>query len=120
MDIFCDGGLKKVCVVLDNQTIIKKVNGTNNENEYRALILALGYAKDGDAIYSDSQLIVNQTINNWKVKAANLYALNLEAKLLYLEKEVTIEWISRDWNKAGWVLEGNTSNYKKERFSLLQ
>ena len=120
MDIWCDGGLKEICVVLDKQTVVEKVAGTNNENEYRAMILALQNAIDGDTIYSDSMLIVMQTIGKWKVKAQHLFELNQEAQKLYKSKNIKIEWTSRDWNKAGWILEGNTSNYKKEKFERLQ
>lgn len=120
MKIYCDGGLKEICVVYNDQTIIQKVNGTNNENEYRAMLLSLSKAKDGDTIYSDSMLIVMQTIGRWKLKAHHLFELHEKAKQLYKSKNVKIEWISRDWNKAGWVLEGNTSNYKKEKYEFLQ
>lgn len=120
MELWCDGGLKEICVTNSKGIVtIVKTEGTNNENEYKAMILALEKANDGDIIYADSQLIVNQITKGWKVKAQNLYKLNLEAIRLYKSKNVKIEWVSRDWNKAGWILEGNTSSYKKEKFEFL-
>lgn len=119
---FCDGGMKKICVCNDaGKVIVRKVRGgTSNCNEYKSMILALEKANDGDKIYADSQLIVNQITKGWKVKAQNLYKLNLEAIRLYKSKNVEIEWVGRDWNKAGWILEGNTSSYKKEKFEFLR
>lgn len=121
MEIWCDGGLKNLCVTNSAGKVeIIETEGTCNENKYRAMIHALEQANDGDTIYSDSQLIVNQITRNWKVKAINLYALNGKAMDIYKSKNIKVEWVSRDFNKAGWILEDQTGNYKKNKFELLQ
>lgn len=56
---------------------------TNNEAEYRALLLALAEARRAGAseltIFSDSQLLVEQLVGRYRVKAQNLKPLYLEA-----------------------------------------
>jgi ribonuclease HI len=121
MNYYCDGSLKEICVTNDNgEVFIEQIEGTNNENEYRSMILALEKAKDNDMVFADSQLIVNQLTKGWKVKAQHLYGLYAKAMNLLKEKKITIEWVSRDFNRAGWILEGRTGNYKKEKFELLK
>lgn len=107
MELWCDGGLDRICVTNDKgEVFIEKIDGTNNENEYRAMILALNKSTDGDIIYADSQLVVNQLTKNWKVKKAHLMPLYCEALKLIKAKKVIIEWVCRDMNRAGWILEG--------------
>lgn len=61
---------------------------TNNEAEYRALIAALTdlASSCGDPslasvrVYGDSQLVLRQLRGEWKVRAANLRPLYLEAR----------------------------------------
>ena len=56
---------------------------TNNEAEYRALLLALDAARRAGAtelvIFSDSELLVHQLNGRYRVKAANLKPLFAEA-----------------------------------------
>jgi ribonuclease HI len=56
---------------------------TNNEAEYRALLLALDAARRAGAteltVYSDSELLVHQMNGRYRVKAANLKPLFAEA-----------------------------------------
>lgn len=60
---------------------------TNNEAEYRILIALLGNLlhdrvdpeKPQTDIYTDSQLLVGQLTQGWKVKANNLLSLHKEA-----------------------------------------
>ena len=107
MQFWCDGGLHNICVTNDNgEFFLEKIDGTNNQNEYRSMILALTKASNGDTIYADSQLVVNQLTKNWKVKKAHLYPLFCEAKKLLESKTINIEWVSRDFNRAGFILEG--------------
>ena len=121
MEYWVDGGLKEICVTDSNGDVkIIHVTGTNNENEYRAMIYALEQAKDGDTIYADSALVVNQLTKGWKVKAQHLYSFYNKAKEILKTKKINIEWVSRDFNRAGWILEGNTSNYKRDKFELLR
>ena len=121
MNYYCDGSLKKICVTdEDGHVFIEDIDGTNNENEYRAMILALKKANQDDTIFADSLLIVNHLLGLWKLKASHLYPLFCEAKKLLEERGCKIEWVSRDFNRAGWILEGLGSNYKKEKFELLR
>ena len=107
MNWFCDGGLHRICVCNEvGEVFIEKVDGTNNENEYRSMILALKKAKDEDYVFADSQLVVNQLTKNWKVKTPHLFPLFYEAKNLLKDKKIIVEWVSRDLNRAGHILEG--------------
>lgn len=107
MNWFCDGGLHKICVCNEGgEVFIEKVDGTNNENEFRAMIFALGKVQDGDYIFADSQLVVQIVTDKWKVRKAHLKPLYNEAKELLKDKKIFIEWISRDFNLAGHILEG--------------
>ena len=87
--------------------------GTNNIAEYQALILALTYlkhaAKDEQyvSVKSDSQLVVYQFNGYWKCKNATLRryldrALQLAEEIPQL---LTLEWIPREQNLAGHLLE---------------
>jgi ribonuclease HI len=78
---------------------------TNNDMEYGAVIMALMLCRDGDTIYSDSQLVVNQVVNNWKVNALNLKEKNKLAKQLLKERDAKLVWIPREQNLAGKVFE---------------
>lgn len=121
MEFWCDGGLKQICVTDDAGNVyLENIRGTNNENEYRAMILALEKAKDGDNIYADSRMVVNQITKGWRVHAIHLYPLYVKAIKLFKSKRVNIEWVSRSWNRAGWILEGQTGDYKTDRFQKLR
>ncbi len=78
---------------------------TNNEMEYAALISALKHAKPKDALFTDSQLLVGQVCQGWKVKALHLKPLVDEAKRLFSEKRVSLTWVPREKNKAGKLFE---------------
>jgi ribonuclease HI len=78
--------------------------GTNNQAEYKALIKGL---EELSKIYSgkllvrgDSQLIINQLKDDWKVKKEELIPLYAEVKLLESRfQKIEYEWISRNENK---------------------
>jgi ribonuclease HI len=107
MQWWSDGGLHRICVTNDDGKVwIEKVDGTSNENEFRAMILALTKAVDGDIIFADSQLVVNELIKNWKCRKAHLMPLYCQAKKILSGKKIEIEWVSRNFNRAGWILEG--------------
>lgn len=107
MTYFCDASPSKLCVVESDtgKVFFEDFKGTNNEAEYAAMILCLEKANEGDTIYADSQLVVSQLTKGWKVHSANLYPFYKKAMELYRNKKVTIEWVSRDNNEAGWLLE---------------
>ena len=76
---------------------------TNNVAEYRALLAALEWAKRGghDRLHlrSDSLLLVQQMLGNYKVKNAGLQPLHAKARLLAHEiGRVTFEHVGRSLN----------------------
>ncbi len=77
--------------------------------EYLALKYGLeyinnNYPKKQITIYSDSMLIVNQVNGVWRVTTPKLVPLYYKCIKL-LSPNITIRWIKRDLNKAGWVLD---------------
>ncbi len=115
--IYIDGGCSgnpgpmRIAVYSDNFRVIKELGeGTNNRAEYLALIYALTYTKhiNEDAIiYSDSQLLVNQMGGNFKVKSPSVKPVYQRAQKILSEipQKVEIQWIPRDKNLAGKMLE---------------
>jgi ribonuclease HI len=76
---------------------------TNNVAEYRGLLAALEWAKRRGVralrVRSDSQLLVQQMLGNYKVKHANLQPLHARARLLAHEVgDVTFEHVGRSLN----------------------
>lgn len=85
------------------------INPTNNELEYLALLYGLEYVNNNHTkvkvtIYSDSMLIVNQINGKWRVTTPTLIPLYNKC-LKLLRPNITVRWVKRDLNKAGWVLE---------------
>ena len=105
-----------ICVVIPSEDfkIIEHIgNKTNNQAEWDALIEALKLAQlrgwKEIKIYSDSQLVVEQFNDRWKVKDTNLSSSYLVAKTLEgLFDVVDLQWISRSQNLAGIELERRT------------
>jgi probable phosphoglycerate mutase len=76
---------------------------TNNVAEYRGLIAALEWAKARDLaalhVRSDSLLLVQQMLGNYRVRHAGLQPLYAKAKLLAHEiGRVTFEHVRREAN----------------------
>jgi ribonuclease HI len=76
---------------------------TNNVAEYRALLAALEWAKthgrDHLHVRSDSLLLVQQMLGNYKVKNAGLQPLHAKARVLAHEiGKVTFEHVGRALN----------------------
>ncbi len=76
---------------------------TNNVAEYRGLIAALEWAKGRGMravrVRSDSLLLVQQMLGNYKVKNAGLQPLHARARLLAHEVgDVTFEHVGRSLN----------------------
>jgi len=76
---------------------------TNNVAEYRGLLAALHWAKAHDVrelhVRSDSLLLVQQMLGNYKVKNAGLQPLHAKARLLAHEVgRVTFEHVGRASN----------------------
>lgn len=99
-------------------------NTTNNEAEYRALIIGLGRAAYHGAsdleIRTDSELLAEQLKGHYKVRATNLRPLYLEAqKALAHFGHISIRHISRTLNHradalANAALDRGNSGSKKE------
>ena len=75
-------------------------HATNNVAEYRGLLAALEWAKSHDCrelhVRSDSLLLVQQMLGNYKVKNAGLQPLHAKARLLAHEiGRVTFEHVGR-------------------------
>jgi ribonuclease HI len=76
---------------------------TNNVAEYRGLLAALEWARAHDVstltVRSDSQLLVQQMLGNYKVKHPGLQPLHAKALLLTLEiGRVHFEHVRRESN----------------------
>lgn len=76
---------------------------TNNVAEYRALLAALEWAKRHDRdhlhVRSDSLLLVQQMLGNYKVKNAGLQPLHAKARVLARDiGRVTFEHVGRALN----------------------
>src|SRR5262245_51280054 len=77
---------------------------TNNVAEYRGLLAALEWARKHGAtavhVRSDSQLLVQQMLGNYKVKHPSLQPLHTKARLLAHEiGRVTFEHVRREANQ---------------------
>lgn len=103
-----EGQKAKACVVFEDGDVKVTVfdRGTNNEMEYTALIHALSDPRsEGATIFTDSQLLVGQLTQGWKVRAENLRPLNERAMALLIQRKATLVWVPREQNRAGKVLE---------------
>jgi len=82
---------------------------TSNEAEYHGLIAVLKYVSPGSSvlILSDSQLVCNQFTGKFRVKEPRLKRLLGEANRVIEERNLSVEleWISREENVAGKLLE---------------
>lgn len=105
-----NGQLSKICIAksyADYDFTYFTDNYTNNEIEYLAIIKCMQKRdfKKNSIIYSDSLLCVNQLNGKYKVKNERLIHYYDIAKKLKDSKNATIEWISREKNIAGKLLE---------------
>lgn len=102
------GQKAKTCVLFEgSEPIMAQYDqGTNNEMEYEALIQALSDDRsEGATVYTDSELVVGQVTQGWKVKADNLRPLIAQARTLLKKRRASLVWVRRDQNLAGRVLE---------------
>ena len=84
-------------------------HATNNEAEYKAIILGMEQAHELNIehieIEGDSNLVVNQVLGNWKAKEPNIIPLVTKARNLYQTfKTKKIRHIPREENKDADVL----------------
>lgn len=122
-EAWCDGsggsprGSSCACVIVDIETgeifekakFLGKGRGSNNVAEYEGVILLIETALDlgvtSLSIFTDSQLIANQIMENWDCKDANLR--KLRSKVISLSEpfeDVSIEWTPRENNKRADLL----------------
>lgn len=112
LTIFTDGGARGnpgpagIGVFIEGVGEYKKYIGetTNNQAEYKAVILALEKAKDLEAeeldFYLDSELVVKQLKREYRVRDAGLAELFVKVWNLRAEfKKVTFTHIRRERNK---------------------
>lgn len=112
MKIWADGGkndrIVRIAVVKEDKTecvLGLPLDHSHNAAEYLSLKAALERASNGDSIYMDSKLVVEQVNNRWNVKEPFLRLLHGECSLIMLEKKCKVLWIPRDENRAGILLE---------------
>ena len=131
MIIYADGsGRNVISTVIDGKNdslLIEDVNVldngdylgfTHNEVEYIAVRRAIGRIYNDNIpniVYSDSQLIVMQLNNKYKIKEPRLkYQFDMINKLLMVKKiDVVFCWIKRDKNLAGIALDKYFHNNNK-------
>lgn len=118
----------------DNKRIIqiseKGGFGTNNQAEYKAIIRGLEELSkmySGDLqVQGDSQLIINQLREEWKVKKQDLIPLYNRVKELERKfNKLDYEWIKRNENKEADLLSAkalglNLKNRDEKRVHLQQ
>lgn len=82
-----------------------KTKMTCNEMEYLAVLEGCKVANEGDIILTDSQLISNQVYGRWKINKERLKVFVGKIRELMQEKRLSVDWISREKNLAGKLLE---------------
>ena len=95
------------------RTFVERFNEhlTNNQAEYLALIYALALLlskgiEENVVIRGDSQLVIYQINGTYKVKEKKLKVLHKTVKeYLNKFKNIKLEWVPRERNLAGRVLE---------------
>jgi len=117
--VYCDSSFKEACVVIPNvigaefPCLLLYPDAplkSPNVGEYRAVLFAMKrahvFSLKEIRILSDSQLVVRQVNGENKCKHAHLVALRDEVRAAmktFIQCE--LEWISREENLAGKVLE---------------
>ena len=116
LTIYCDSSLTECCVCVGTDSWLYPYSDkvTVNQGEYLALSKAIEYAQRSHStmviIRSDSQLIVNQVLGIYKCKSPDLELLR-SGVLSMLDSSknfgqcIEIEWVPREQNLAGHVLE---------------
>lgn len=94
-------------------------HATNNEAEYTGLILGLQAAKEYGVtkieIEGDSQLVINQVLGAWQIKAPNLLQMKSKAAALYYTfPERLLRQVPRDLNQDADALSKEALETKTE------
>lgn len=80
---------------------------TNNEMEYEGILKALEVCNVNDVIFTDSQLVCYQIQGVWKCKEPRLFGLLCRAVDMCAHRNVSVKWIGRKFNKAGYLIENS-------------
>jgi ribonuclease HI len=109
--VFCDSSIREACIWQDGFHNIATYPQlvTNNVGEYRAVLWAIRTAlpeKESVTVLTDSKLVVEQGNGRWKCKKAHLipYCDQVKEYLAHYQ-HIKLEWISREDNPAGKILE---------------
>lgn len=111
-----NGEISRLCVAQSNgfnRVVTFFSEYTNNSMEYQSLLEAIEILKVHKhtqfevRIYSDSQLLVNQLTKGWKTNSASLLLLQQQVieQINLLPFLINLEWIPREKNIAGKILE---------------
>lgn len=84
---------------------IRRPAFTNNEAEILAIKHCLELCMVGDEILTDSMNNVYWCRNGFSKTRHDLNSMLLEIKHLIMRKQVTISWVPREKNVAGWYNE---------------
>lgn len=112
-----------VCITDGNGTpLIDKFIGdrTNIEAEGWALVGAFKYLNEKKApgiVKTDSQFWVNVLNGKYGLSKPHLHPIRERMKF-YLTPDIQYQWIPRDENKAGWILEEKYEKHWPEFMSL--
>lgn len=93
-------------VKLGHGEIARGEQATNNIAEWAALVFGLSAfaglnAQEPLSIYGDSQLVINQALGKWQVKADHLKQWHtiMHALIKSIQPPISFQWIRRDKNK---------------------
>ena len=131
--IYTDGSLHHLAYVREQleRDVLRDVDGvfprdylgswaktlTVNEAEYWAIILALRDAihigVEQAIILSDSELVIRQLNGRYAVRKPSLRVLYNKVQDLLKQIEAVFEYVPREKNKAGWLLDGIKREGKK-------
>lgn len=110
MKVWVDANPQEIAYVTDTEVTRIEVlprkyltSWTNNEAEYKAIIMALKDLKNITEILSDAQPVIRQLKHEYAIKADHLRPLALEVWKL-AKGNVKFTWIPRNENKAGKLL----------------
>jgi len=78
---------------------------TVNEEEYLGVIAALKMCQPGDSVFTDSQLVFGQVCRGWKCNHDHLRTLRDEAMALKGARRAGLQWVGRNENVAGKIME---------------
>lgn len=124
MKAFIDGSSNGIYGYLlrKKKRIIRDYPLTNNQAEWLAFLTLLVDLEPNSKIhvYSDSQIVVNQYYGDWETKNPNLKHLKeVCLELIKIKNlEVHLEWVRREENPFGKVLERIVRKERKAKRKL--